>query len=227
MGAEPRNRRTGHGCGRSAVRWGMAGVLAIGLSLGASPAQAQIAWDAPMAVHPYQASGWTVWVADADRSDFAVIGQWRGEAGETDFGLRAGIGEDRFDDVSVFGGVDVKGPLLREDDPSFGLDWVVGGGLGISEDVLLSVPFGVVAGWNLPLESAVLQPHVGPRVILDAWFGDDESPGPGRHRDDDDLDLELAVDLGVDLVFDSGWTLRFAGTAGGREALAIGIGLPR
>jgi len=147
--------------------------------------------------------------------------------GDTDFGLRAGIGEDARDDVSVFGGVDVAGPLLRQDDPAFGLDWIAGAGLGISEDVLLSIPFGVVVGWDIPLESATLQPHAGPRVILDAWFGDDDPPGPGPGRDDDDVDLEIAIDLGVDLVFDSGWTVRFAGTAGGREALAIGVGLPR
>lgn len=213
---------------RGGPRLAVASLLGLVVGLGfAASAEAQIAWDAPLAVHPYQVSGWTVWVADADPADFAVIGQWRGASGETDFGLRAGIGEDRFDDVSVFGGVDVTGPLLRQSDPAFGLDWVAGAGLGVSEDVLLSIPFGIVVGWDIPLESATLQPHAGPRVILDAWFGDDDSPGSGPGRDDDDVDLELAVDLGVDLVFDSGWTLRFAGTAGGREALAIGVGLPR
>lgn len=225
MGASRKDEMIGRGGRRPPMRRGtsvLVGLVA-GLSLGSAPAQAQIAWDSPMAVHPYQAPGWTVWVADTDRSDFAVIGQWRGRTGEVDLGLRAGIGEDTRDDVSVFGGVDVAGPLLRQDDPTFGLDWVVGGGFGVSEDVLLSIPFGIVAGWDIPLESATLQPHVGPRVILDAWIGDDDGPG----RDDDDVDLELAVDLGVDLRFDSGWTLRFAGTAGGREALAIGIGLPR
>lgn len=225
MGAGRTNGTVGREGRPHAVRRIVALLGVVAALAATGPAQAQIAWDSPIAVHPYQTPGWTVWVADTDRSDFAVLGQWRGATGETDFGLRAGIGEDAFDDVAVFGGVDVTGPLLRQDDPSFGLDWVAGGGFGVSDDVLLSIPFGIVAGWNIPLENATLQPHVGPRVILDAWIGDDDPPGPGR--DDDDLDLELAVDLGFDLAFDSGWTLRFAGTAGDREALAIGIGLPR
>jgi hypothetical protein len=59
-------------------------------------------------------------------------------------------------------------------------------------------------------------PYVTPRVVLDAFLGD-ENDG------EDDLDLELAVDLGLDLRFTPQFLIRFGGTIGDRDGVAIGL----
>jgi hypothetical protein len=60
-------------------------------------------------------------------------------------------------------------------------------------------------------------PYVTPRVVLDAFLGDE---GEGN---DDDLDLELAVDLGLDLRLTPQFLIRFGGTIGDRDGVAIGL----
>jgi hypothetical protein len=51
--------------------------------------------------------------------------------------------------------------------------------------------------------------------VLDAWFGDD--------RPNDDLSLDFALDIGADVAFSPSWAIRFAGTVGDRDAVAIGL----
>jgi hypothetical protein len=58
---------------------------------------------------------------------------------------------------------------------------------------------------------------VSPRVVLDLLFGGD---GP---EDDTDADLELAVDIGLDLRLSQDFLIRFGGTLGDREGVAIGV----
>jgi hypothetical protein len=137
----------------------------------------------------------------------------------TSWGFRFGIAEDDFgpgpdDDIVVFGGADVSGIITRANrNMPLDVDWVFGFGLGIEDNVLLSVPFGVSFGHTFPGQGASFTPYVTPRLIMDAFFGDG----------DDDLDLDLAVDLGLDLALRQGWTIRFGGTLGDREAIALGL----
>lgn len=90
--------------------------------------------------------------------------------------------------------------------------WVTGAGLGVGDSALLSFPLGASLGRDFQADGVWFNPYITPRVVLDAWFG---SNG--------DLDLKLAVDLGIDISFDPGWAVRFAGTLGDHGALAIGL----
>jgi hypothetical protein len=59
-----------------------------------------------------------------------------------------------------------------------------------------------------------------PRVVLDAFFGNDARGS--------DLDLDLAVDVGLDLRLMrggpmAGKSIRFAASLGDRDALAVGV----
>ncbi|MEX1257302.1 MAG: hypothetical protein WEG36_06780 [Gemmatimonadota bacterium] len=190
--------------------------LAVAMGLFAFPAAlpAQVPWDAPLMVGPSTPSGWGVFLSDpSEGSGIGVFTTWRPE---DTFGFRMGLAEDFSDDLAVFGGMDVSGELLRvtEDFP-LDVSWVVGAGFGIGDFTVLSFPFGASIGRELFADNVRFTPYVTPRVILDAYLGDD--------RPRDALDLEFAFDLGFDVAFESGWTIRFGGSVGDREALAIGI----
>jgi hypothetical protein len=185
-------------------------------------ARAQLAWDSPLLVHPHAPHGWSLLLADPyPGRDVAVMASWRTAAMPVGFGVRLGLGEGVDGDLALFGGADASGELIRRSaDIPFDVVWVVGGGASLSDDVLVSLPAGLVAGWSLDAGEVVFQPYVGPRVVLDAWIGGRE-PGEG-----DDLQLEATVDLGFDLRLAGGWTVRFGATIGDREALAVGLALP-
>jgi hypothetical protein len=145
-----------------------------------------------------------------------VLGFWRGRGGS--LGIRGGLAEERNDDLAAFAGMDLSGSLARRSsNMPVDVDWIAGVGLGVGDEILFSIPFGVTIGAAISTETVALGPYVSPRLILDAWTGDD---GPR-----DGLDLELAVDLGLDVAFNPGWTLRFGATLGDREALAVGFAI--
>ncbi len=190
-----------------------------GLFLLPASAQAQIAWDTPLLVAPREVPGWGLYLADVYGGGIGVIGTWR--APQWSFGLRGGIAESADDDVGALFGIDFGGDIVRES-PSFPLDvdWVLGGGIGVGDGARLSVPLGLVAGHTFPAEGATFTPYVSPRVVLDVLFGRDV---PGNGEDDTDADLDLAVDLGLDLRFTNDFMIRFGGTLGDRDGVAIGI----
>jgi len=194
------------------------------LSGQAQPAEAQVAWDAPFFVPPRAGTGWGLALLDPAPGDLGVLGFWRGRSGT--IGLRGGLAERGDDELSAFAGIDWAGPLVRRSsDFPLDLDWIIGAGLSAGDEILLSFPFGVTLGAAFAAESVAFGPYLSPRLVLDAWTGDDRPPNdrPGRRRDR--LDLELAVDLGLDVAFDPGWTLRFGATLGDRDALAIGVSI--
>jgi hypothetical protein len=204
----------------------MAPLFTLGLltSLAATPLGAQVAWDAPFLVPPRVAPGWGLALLDPAGGDLGVLGFWRGGSGA--YGLRGGVAEQGDDDLAAFAGVDFSGSLLRRDsDFPLDVDWIAGIGLGAGDEILISIPFGVTLGASFSGEGVAFGPYVSPRLILDAWTGDDDPPGDGPNRRRDSLDLELAVDFGLDVAFDPGWTLRFGATLGDREALAVGFAI--
>jgi hypothetical protein len=205
------------GCRRTTLA-GLA--LLTGVAL-ASPAAAQVAWDAPFLVPPRAPAGWGAVLLDPAGGDLGLVGTWRGGTGS--WGLRGGFAEQHDDDLALLAGADLSGALVRGDsDVPVDVDWIVGGGLSVGDEILISVPFGVTVGASISAESVALGPYLSPRLVLDLWTGDDE--GPGNDDDDDEgLDLDVAVDIGIDIAFDPGWTIRFGGTLGDREALAIGF----
>jgi hypothetical protein len=186
-----------------------AGLLCLPVSLAG-----QVPWDSPLLVGPSTPGGWGVYLSDpTEGAGIGVFTTWR--PGER-FGFRIGIAEDHSEDLAVFGGVDATGALLRvSEDFPLDLNWVAGGGFGVGDFSVVSFPLGASIGRELLADNVRFVPYLTPRVILDAYLGDD----PPR----DALDLEFAVDVGFDLAFESGWTIRFGGSLGDREALAIGI----
>jgi len=177
-------------------------------------AMGQVAWDGPLMVSPSAPSGWGLYLSNpSPGGGIGVFSTWR--AGGP-LGFRAGLAEDSQEKLAVFGGVDMSGTLVRAtDDFPLDVDWVAGAGFGIGDTSLLSFPFGASIGRELETEGVWFNPYLTPRVVLDAYFGDD----PPSDR----LSLGLAVDIGIDVAFDPGWAVRFAGTFGDRRALGIGI----
>lgn len=184
------------------------------LAVVATPVQGQVAWDSPFMVAPNTPAGWGVYLVDPSPGDgIGILSTFRPSAGGGGLGYRLGLAEGRRDDLAVYGGIDMSGYLIRRSG-DFPLDvvWLLGAGLGAGDDVVVSFPLGAALGRDFQADGVWFNPYLGPRVVLDANFGDD-----------DDLDLRLSVDLGFDISFDPGWTIRFAGTLGDASALAIGL----
>ena len=190
------------------------------LLLTAPGARGQVAWETPHMMPPGAPRGLGIYLMEVTPGGGlgAMVSYRRADA-PAGLGFRGGLADGPFDDVSVFGGIDVSGFLVRESsDVPLDVLWSAGLGLGVGEYALLSFPFGVTVGKIFRVEEMTLNPYVGPRLVLDARFGDG-APG-------DDLDLGLAADVGVDLSFDPRWAIRVGASIGDREALAVGVVLP-
>lgn len=179
-------------------------------------ARGQVGWDSPLFTPPVSPVGWGVYLVDPSPGrGIGVLATWRGREGPGSLGFRVGLAEDRWDDLSVFGGVDLSGSLHEaSEELPLNLVWVTGAGLGMGRYGLLSFPLGVSLGRDFDAEGVWFNPYVTPRVVLDAWLGE--------HRRNDDLELVLAVDLGIDFAVDPGWAMRFGATLGERSSVGIG-----
>jgi len=184
---------------------------------------AQAAWDGPMLLAPGAPAGWGFHLVDPSPGDgIGGVVTWRAQPAPLGLGFRGGIVEGAVDDVALIGGVDVSGVLYRgDDDVPIDVMWLAGAGAGIDDDVTLSFPAGISAGWAFNGPQVQLRPYVAPRLVLDAFLGDDDTGG-----DDDDLDLGFALEFGLDLAFAQPWAIRAAASVGDRDALSIGISLP-
>ena len=93
------------------------------------------------------------------------------------------------DDLSVFGGVDISGPLAESiEDADIQVLWWSGAGAGVGNEVALSVPVGLALGWRGLGAGNVFAPYAGAHVALDV------ASGPG-----DNLSLSGSLDVGIDL----------------------------
>ncbi len=90
--------------------------------------------------------------------------------------------------------------------------WWSGAGLGIGNETVVSVPLGALVGWSGQGGDAILSPYGGGHVTLDI-----SSAGA------DNVSLGGSFDFGVDFVLSSGWLVRFGGSVGDRDALALGV----
>lgn len=192
----------------------LAGLLAPGT------AAAQVAWDGPMLMAPGAPAGWGFHLVDPHPGDgLGGLVTWRSNPAPVGLGFRGGLFEGRRDDLALVGGVDVSGRIHRGGgEVPLDVIWFLGAGAGIDDDVLLSFPAGIALGWSFQGDNVAFRPYVAPRMVLDAFLGDER---------DDDLDLGAAVEVGMDLAFDPRWAIRFAGSFGDRDAVSIGIALTR
>lgn len=201
--------------------------LATGALVGAlalpATAEAQVAWDGPMLMAPGAPAGWGFHLVDPHPGDgLGGLVTWRSAPAPVGLGFRGGLFEGFRDDVAIVGGVDVSGTIHRgEGEVPLDVIWFAGAGAGIDDDLVLSFPAGISLGWSFAGDDVAFRPYVAPRMVLDAFLGDDGGPGEGR--DDSDLDLGLAVEVGLDLAFDPEWAIRAAGSFGDRDAVSIGV----
>lgn len=182
-----------------------------------SAVRAQVVWDAPSMIRPGAPDGLTVVLVEPHPgSEFGAMALWRGASAPAGLGLRAGIAEAPDGELAALFGVDVSETLATLEgawNPS--VIWWTGGGLGVGDEVVVSIPLGLVFGWSGSGDGLTFMPYAGGHVVLDVFTGEGDS-----------LDLDAAVDLGVDLGFPSGFMARFGATVGGRDALAIGVRFP-
>jgi hypothetical protein len=178
-----------------------------------------VPWESPLMVGPGSPGGFSILLADPG-AGIGVFAHWQGRGPNSRMGFRIGVAEEGGpeDNLAVFGGVDVSGPLMTHS-YEFPLDlaWVGGVGVGVGGDALISIPFGISFGRVLTTEEVWFHPYVTPRFIVDAYLGDGNR---------DDLDLGFAVDLGADFAFSGTWAFRFGAAVGDREGLAVGVVLP-
>ena len=176
------------------------------------PLEAQVAWDGPLLVGPETPAGWGIYLVDPSSGDgIGALTSWRGEG---PLGFRIGLAEDGSDDLSVYGGVDFSGRLVTAGNEfPLHLSWVAGAGFGVGDDFAVSFPLGLALGRAFQAETVVLSPYIGPRLVLDAFFG--RSGGSQGNGSNDDVDLGFAVDFGLDLNFGPGWAVRFGVSGAG------------
>lgn len=184
----------------------------------AVPASAQIAWEAPALIGPAAPAGVSVFLIDADFGGLGGLVTFRHDAGPVGLGYRFALADQGGADggVAVAGGVDISGYLATAVEGSeVDLVWWAGGGVGIGNETVATIPVGLALGWTGSGGTVRFSPYGGGHVALSV------ASGPG-----DNVDLGGVVDLGIDLEFDSGWLVRFGVAVGDREAIAIGARLP-
>jgi len=194
-------------------------LLAASLALAvATPAAGQIAWESPAILSPAAPAGVSVFLIDPAGGGLGAMIAYRRSAGPVGLGYRLSVAEEDGpgnSDVAVAGGFDVSGYLSRAVEGSdVDVIWWSGGGLGVGDETLVTIPLGLILGWSGG-DDVVLSPYGGGHLNLDIFSGDG-----------DNFDLSGAVDLGIDLTFPSGWLVRFGVSVGDREALAIGLRFP-
>ncbi len=191
--------------------------LALTLAL-AGHAAAQAAWDSPLLLPPRPTPGFGIFRAEVHGADLGVLGTWR-SGGVGALGVRFGIA-DRPGGLAGFGGVDFSGTLTRaSSDFPLDISWIAGAGAGFGRWLRVSFPFGVSIGHTFTGDGVRFTPYLSPRLVLDGNFGRNRPRVP----DDDRLNLGFAADLGIDIDPGSGWLVRFGGTFGDRDAIAIGL----
>ena len=196
-------------------------MILVALSVGLivpSAGSAQVSGDGPPLVGIASPAGLSVFIVDTSPgSGLGGMIQWRQDRGSSMVAYRAGLAEDGAEELSVFGGVDIAGVLARGlEDTDIDVLWWAGVGAGVGGELAVSVPLGIVVGWQGLGDRSAFAPYVGAHTSLDI------ETGPG-----DAMALTTSLDLGLDLSLSGGGVVRFAASMGGRDAVALGFRLPR
>jgi len=186
-------------------------------AVAAPPLSGQIAWDSPPLIGPASPLGFAAFLTSLSPGDgIGGLATWRHETGSLELGYRVAVVEGADSDFALGGGVDISGVLSAGiEEADIQVLWWSGLGAGVGEDVLVSIPVGLVAGWTGSGDDVVFSPYVGGHVALDF-----------TNIEGDEISFDALLDLGLDLFLVSGWVIRFGASLGGREALALGLRLP-
>lgn len=192
-------------------------VLILLLALLASPLSGQVAFDGPPLIGSASPNGFTIFLTNSEPGDgIGALATWRHSRGSIDVGYRVSVGEGAGSGLALGGGVDVSGVLSHDlEDADIDVLWWTGVGAGMGDDVIVSVPLGIVAGWTGEGDSAVFSPYVGGHIALDFTSFDGE-----------EVAFDASLDVDMDLELTSGWIVRFGLSLGGRDALALEMSVP-
>lgn len=182
-----------------------------------SSLRAQFAWDGPPLVSPHAPLGLSVLLVGNDPGDaLGAMAHWSSRRGALAVGYRGGMVQNDGGRVSGFAGVDVSGVLAQSvEDADLQVAWWSGVGAGVGDDLLVSIPLGLVVGWQGLGDGTVFAPYAGGHVSLDLATGSQDGAG-----------LDASVDLGVDLTLASAWVVRFGASLFGRGSFAVGVRVP-
>lgn len=191
--------------------------LAVATLIAVSPvmAAAQILWDAPPLVSHVAPSGLSLFLVSPQGGDLGGLVTFRHEAGPVGLGYRFAISDEGngSSDVAFAGGVDISGFLARAVEGSeIDVMWWSGAGIGVGQESVVSIPVGALIGWSGQGGDVILSPYGGGHITLDV-----------STVDQDNVRLGGSFDLGLDVVLSSGWLVRFGGSIGDRDALALGV----
>jgi hypothetical protein len=202
-------------------------LLATMVVLLASPvtARAQVAWDTPRMVGPESPAGFGVYYlrssALGPKMDAALVTLGLPGTGGS-VAVRGGVAADDEDDLSVFGGVDIRASVARHtEDQPLDLEWTAGIGAGVpttgTRYAVLSLPTAISAGRSWSSGSVWLAPYVSLGVAFDLNVGADAP--------DEEFEWSPTADIGLDLALDAArrFVVRVGASLGDRHAVAVGL----
>lgn len=178
---------------------GLAAGLALGAALLASPSQAQVF--SPPFQSPIPSSDFGVYVSEV--GSVAVEGIWRRPSrGGSDIGIRAGFADTG--DGALMLGLETRNPVVLAGAP-IGLAFTAAG-QGVFGDgtSLLGGQVGFSAGQRIPAGTFTVTPFIHPRLAVVADLSDDNDVVDGENE----VDLDVRADVGADLDFAGGVSLR-------------------
>lgn len=191
----------------------IAAALALTAALPAANAGAQVF--SPPFMSPTPTSDFGVYVSDV--GELAVEGIWRRLSRGGDIGLRAGYA-DRGDGALMLG-IELRNPVVLAGAP-IGLAFTAGAQGLIGDNPKVGGQVGFTAGQRLPAGTFTVTPYIHPRLVLTAAPGGNDN---GLNQEDDGLDLDVRADIGADLDFASGVSLRLGINLA--EGASWGVGL--
>lgn len=192
----------------------IAAALALASALPAGAARAQVY--SPPFMSPTPTSDFGVYVSDI--GDVAIEGIWRRLSRGGDIGLRAGYADTS--EGALMLGIELRNPVILAGAP-IGLAFTAGAQGLIGDDPRVGGQVGFTAGQALPAGTFTVTPYIHPRLAVVASPGGDDDNGLAE--DEDDVDLDVRADIGADLDFASGVSLRFG--INPAEGASWGLGL--
>lgn len=189
----------------------------LALSAGfAARAEAQVF--TPTFLSPIPSNDFGAYVSDWG-GGLGVEGIWRRQSrGGSNLGLHAGYVDSG--DGSLTVGLDMRNPVVLAGAP-IGLAFTVGGQAVVGDATYIGGQVGFTAGQALPVPGMTITPYVHPRLAIANGFVDDDDAG------ENDFNVDVLADVGLDLDFASGVSLRLGANLGDGANWGLGVAFRR